>query len=80
MLDFNDALKELCDLKLSAAQYLAIYPALYSVSQFPGPRFGSTSNIVESANAVYLKERELPVLDMICGIWHKEMHLRFLHC
>ena len=50
VLDFNDSLKELCDLKPSAARYLAIDPALYSVSQFPGPRFGSTSNIVESAN------------------------------
>ena len=29
---------------------------------------------------MYPKEREHPVLDMMCGIWHKEMHRRFLHC
>ena len=68
-------------MKPSAAQYLqAIDPTLYSVSQFPGPYFASTSNIVESANATHLKERELPVLDMACGSCHKEMHRRFLHC
>ena len=45
----NDALKKLCDLQASAAQYLqAIDPALYSVSQFPELRFSSRkSNIVQ---------------------------------
>ena len=39
----------------------AFYPAVY--------RYGdSTSNIVESKNACFVKERKLPILGMVKGI------------
>jgi hypothetical protein len=78
---YNSALGELNDVKPAAFTYVkAISPQLYAACSFPRPRFGCiTSNIVESANALYLHERSLPVVEMITSIWHKEMHWRFLH-
>ena len=43
-----------------------------------GKRYGhDTSNIVESANAYFLEDRELPILQMLDSIWHKEMDKRY---
>ena len=45
---------------------------LYAVAFFTGARFGHyTSNNVEAANALFLEERELPVLDMLHNILEK---------
>jgi hypothetical protein len=78
---YNTAVQELEEIRPEAGAYVkAISPALYTACMFPGPRFGNiTSNIVESANALYLEERSLPIVEMIRSIWHKEMHRRFLH-
>jgi hypothetical protein len=77
---FHAAFQELEQRKPPAARYLAeIQRAHYATAFFPSPgrRYGHlTSNIVESANALFLDERELPVLDMLDGIWRKEMHRR----
>ena len=75
---YVSALDELQVLKPAAADYIATLPRnLYAVSFFTGARFEHyTSNIVESANALFLEERELPVLDMLHGILEKEMDRR----
>jgi zinc finger SWIM domain-containing protein 3 len=72
-------MQELRGLKNSAGQYVAaIAPALYAVSYFPGRRYGHlTSNVVESINSTFREERELPMLDMLNSIYHKEMDRRF---
>jgi hypothetical protein len=36
-----------------------------------------TSNIVESINSLLLEERGLPIVELLNGIWHKFMDLRF---
>ena len=73
---YNSALEELREISEGAFTYVkGIRPELYTRCMFPGPRFGCiTSNIVESANALYLEERSLPVVEMISTIWHREMH------
>ena len=75
---YDNALDESQVLKPAAADYSATLPRnLYAVAFFTGARFEHyTSNIVESANALFLEERELPVLDMLHGILEKEMDRR----
>jgi zinc finger SWIM domain-containing protein 3 len=75
---YDNALDELRVLKPAAADYIAALPRnLYAVAFFTGARFEHyTSNIVEAANALFLEERELPVLDMLHGILEKEMDRR----
>jgi hypothetical protein len=75
---FTTAMQELELFKPQAARYVAELPRVqYATAFFPGRRYGHiTSNIVEAANAIYLEERELPVLEMLNGIWHKEMDRR----
>ena len=42
-----------------------------------GPFFGhKTSNVVESTNNVFKKDRELPILDLLNTIWHYVMNQR----
>ena len=62
----------------SGADYIAAVPrSLYSVAFFTDARFEHyTSNVVKAANALFLEERELPVLDMLHGILEKEMDCR----
>ena len=73
---YDNALDELPVLKPAAADYIATLPRHnYAVAFFTWARFEHyTSNIVEAANALFLEERELPVLDiMLHSILEKEM-------
>ena len=76
---YDDALAELREASSRAADYVGtITPELFATSHFPGPRFGSlTSNIVELMNTLYVEEHQLPPVDMMCAIWHKEMNRRY---
>ena len=75
---YDNALDGLRALKPASADYIAALPHnLYSVAFFTGARFEHyTSNIVEAANALFLEQRKLPVLDMLHGILEKEMDRR----
>lgn len=75
---FENALAELEELQPAAAEYVTALPRnLSATAFFTGARYGHcTSNIVEAANALFLEERELPVLKMLQGIWEKEMDRR----
>jgi hypothetical protein len=77
---YDKVMDELKKEKPSTIEYLKTIPArMWARYLFAGPRYGFlTSNIVESANATYKEERGLPVIDMLIGIYHKEMHRHFL--
>ena len=75
---YDNALDKLRVFKPAAADYIATLPYnLYAVAFFTGARFEHyTSIIVEAANALFLEEHELPVLDMLYRILEKEMDRR----
>lgn len=76
---FEDGMTEMHQIRPDAVEYLRnIASSLWAYPFVSGPRFGhDTSNIVESANNMFLSERELPLLKMLDAIWHKIMAMRF---
>ena len=79
MSEFQQHLHEFSTAKPRATFYITgIGFEMFSSMHFAGRRYThDTSNIVECMNSIYLEEREEPVLEMLNGIWHKEMDRRY---
>lgn len=57
---------------------LPIFPWSSIRSHFPDKQNGhDTPSIVESVNAHFLGDRELPILQMLDSTWHNETEERF---
>lgn len=79
MSEFQQHLQELSTAKPRATSYITdIGFEMFSSMHFAGRRYmHDTSNIVECMNSIYLEEWEQPVLEMLNGIWYKEMDRRY---
>jgi zinc finger SWIM domain-containing protein 3 len=76
---WGSAMEILKDTRHSAYMYaLGLDPAMWAAPFMTAKTWGHpTSNIVESINSLLLEERKASIIDLLNGIWHKFMDLRF---
>jgi hypothetical protein len=76
--EFEYTMAKLEEVKPEAAAWLrATDVTKWAEAYFVGRRYShDTSNIVESVNKALIKDRELPILQLLDAIWHRVMDER----